>query len=520
MSDSFDSEKQNLHLTMKNYLLLFLFAFSIAETSAQNFSYEILGSGTTAQHQNGRSVNEIPTGFSATLLANDQGSGVFHVNHYVMDTTGELLNLFKYKGAVDSLTIIPGFTETLPDSTQLISGTWYYNDDAAFSKPFVMQIASDGSVNWAKSFDHFSADSPFIKVLGDESILCVFEHTILGEATYKIYCKVDFNGNFSNFMQYPLGFDHIRKLVPNNDGTFEIVTAEGNLININNDLSSINWTRKYFVEGGIVFNRTQNGDYIFASLQTIFGHSTLFRTDAAGNVLWAKKVETFEGIAMNPFQVIHFDFIEEDNEGNITAAAYQVNSFRTMHITLDADGNFVSNFSVTTNNNSSISIDNDQMLQLSVDEFPGFNLQLELRNLGENTPCDNEVFHNILEGDAMELPPVDLSLTAVDPFETENLDILVFDATQSVNQLVFCDLFTSVEDNFFEDVEVYPNPTSGILNVEADHSVDLLHLTNQLGQSILSTTQSTLDLTDLPSGLYLLEIVTNDRSFVKRIVKQ
>lgn len=506
---------------MKNYLLLSLFSLFAIYTKAQNFSYEFVGNGTTAQYMEGYDLAVTPTGYTATYMAADQNSEVFYINHYTTDTAGLLQNLFKYRGVADSVSLEPAYTETLPDGTQLISGTWNYNSDAAFNKPFVMRIAADGSVIWAKSIENSSHEPAFVKLLADGSILCVFRHSILGEATYKIYCKIDSEGNFFNFIQYPLGFDHVRRLVPNNDGTFDVVTAEGNLVNFNNDLSAINWTRKYFVEGGIIFNRAQNGDYLFASLQTIFGHSTIFRTDSLGNVLWAKDVETFEGeFGQNPFQVIHFDFIEEDSEGNIHAAAYEVNTSRTMHITLDADGNFISNHSVTTRRNTSMPMDNDRMLQLSLDLFPGFNFQLEMRNLGEPTPCDNEAMHNILEGDAMEMTPEDISLTPVEAFEITELDLTVTNEPQSVNQVVFCELITTVDEVPDVDIAVYPNPTKGNLHINSDHKIDGIHVLNATGQRVLTTDQTTLDLSEMPTGYYLLEIVIDGRSHFKNVIKE
>lgn len=506
---------------MKTLLLSSLIFLAGFQTPAQNFSFEFLGNGTTAQYMEGYDLAVTPSGYTATFMANDQNSGLFHINHYTTDTAGVLQNLFEYRGAADSVSLDPKYTETLPDGTQIISGKWNFNSDAAYNKPFVMRIASDGSVIWARSIENLSHEPAFVKVLANGSILCIFRYTILGEATYKIYCKIDSNGNFSNFMQYPLGFDHPRKVVSNNDGTFDVVTAEGNLVNFNNDLSAINWTRKYFVEGGITFNRTQNGDYIFASLQTIFGHGTIFRTDSVGNVIWAKQVETFEGIAgQNPFHVIHFDYIEEDSEGYIHAAAYQVNSFRTMHINLDADGNFVSTHSVTTTHNKSIRMPEDRMLQVSLDDFPGFNFQLEMRNLGQPTPCDNETMHNIFEGDAMELDPVDISLTPIEAFETEELDLVVANEPGSVNQVVFCDLTTAVEKVSDLELIVYPNPTKGLIRVNADQKIDRIHLLNSLGQRIVTAEETTIDISALPAGYYLLEVVTAHRSYFRKIVKE
>ena len=71
----------------------------------------------------------------------------------------------------------------------------------------------------------------------------------------KVFCKVDANGNFSNFNLYSTPFGNPLKIVSNTNGTFDMMLVGGNLLNINNDLSAVNWTRKYYTQGGSTFNK-------------------------------------------------------------------------------------------------------------------------------------------------------------------------------------------------------------------------------------------------------------------------
>ena len=68
-------------------------------------------------------------------------------------------------------------------------------------------------------------------------------------------------------------------------------------------------------------------------------------------------------------------------------------------------------------------------------------------------------------------------------------------------------------------VELYPVPTSGKLTVRAEglQKVDILDIG---GRTIVSSTVATLDLSDLPNGMYFVRVTTTSGSSVQRIVKK
>jgi len=74
------------------------------------------------------------------------------------------------------------------------------------------------------------------------------------------------------------------------------------------------------------------------------------------------------------------------------------------------------------------------------------------------------------------------------------------------------------------DLQVYPNPTSGILVFKGDlQQVNQVTIIDLPGKVVLNTrvVNNTIDISPLPAGMYLVCIVSNDgHSLVKRIVKR
>lgn len=67
---------------------------------------------------------------------------------------------------------------------------------------------------------------------------------------------------------------------------------------------------------------------------------------------------------------------------------------------------------------------------------------------------------------------------------------------------------------------VYPNPTSGIINVAADDvlRIAVYNVNSQLVKTALK--ESVIDISALPSGVYTLRVETIQSTFVCRVIKQ
>lgn len=68
-------------------------------------------------------------------------------------------------------------------------------------------------------------------------------------------------------------------------------------------------------------------------------------------------------------------------------------------------------------------------------------------------------------------------------------------------------------------VSVYPNPTMGILTLSSDSKIERASIKNTSGQEILVTTEKTINLTSFPSGVYFLNVQTDQGTVVKKILK-
>ncbi len=83
--------------------------------------------------------------------------------------------------------------------------------------------------------------------------------------------------------------------------------------------------------------------------------------------------------------------------------------------------------------------------------------------------------------------------------------------------------FTGVEETQMADFTVFPNPTTGLLNVTVakDSKVSLYNINGQLIKTTVSNTnQLNWDLTDLTNGVYFLQVENNGTVSTQKVVKQ
>jgi len=82
-----------------------------------------------------------------------------------------------------------------------------------------------------------------------------------------------------------------------------------------------------------------------------------------------------------------------------------------------------------------------------------------------------------------------------------------------------------IEDNpIYEFVDIYPNPTKGLLNVETTGlQVSEITVYNLVGKTILSLSNkdilpvSKIDLSDQPEGVYMVNVITNEGTITRKV---
>jgi hypothetical protein len=94
-----------------------------------------------------------------------------------------------------------------------------------------------------------------------------------------------------------------------------------------------------------------------------------------------------------------------------------------------------------------------------------------------------------------------------------------------VNFMLFTrDIFPEVITSAREDLDwnVYPNPTTGIINIHLpDGESSLIHLMNLQGKKMYDWhNTSSIDISACPVGVYMLEIISLNKRLVTKVIKQ
>lgn len=74
---------------------------------------------------------------------------------------------------------------------------------------------------------------------------------------------------------------------------------------------------------------------------------------------------------------------------------------------------------------------------------------------------------------------------------------------------------TFTEDSF----SLYPNPVMDVLNIYSFEKIDLIKIINAQGMELLKTTNTELNISHLPTGLYFVQISAGNKSAIKKMIK-
>jgi hypothetical protein len=126
----------------------------------------------------------------------------------------------------------------------------------------------------------------------------------------------------------------------------------------------------------------------------------------------------------------------------------------------------------------------------------------------------NEVFDGqICEWDTESITPglYTIKITMCDDSDDEN-------QVEVVKQLVLTDDPASISENNLSNIQIYPNPTSGLVFIDSNNLIDVsaYSIDGRLIETFGKTNQ--IDLSFLSTGVYFLSIKTDKREIIKRIV--
>ena len=84
---------------------------------------------------------------------------------------------------------------------------------------------------------------------------------------------------------------------------------------------------------------------------------------------------------------------------------------------------------------------------------------------------------------------------------------------------------SGINENKIESLKIYPSPTNSILTVETDY-IQIKSMTiKNIDGKILDTyspnnRKAKIDVSHLPSGIYLIQINSENKNEIKRFIKQ
>nr|WP_321237262.1 aryl-sulfate sulfotransferase [uncultured Psychroserpens sp.] len=79
----------------------------------------------------------------------------------------------------------------------------------------------------------------------------------------------------------------------------------------------------------------------------------------------------------------------------------------------------------------------------------------------------------------------------------------------------------SVADISISDIKIYPNPTSDFINIVSTHTIDKIVLYSILGKKVYEINgTNTIDISAFNSGIYFIQIQSENKSISKKIIKQ
>ena len=82
------------------------------------------------------------------------------------------------------------------------------------------------------------------------------------------------------------------------------------------------------------------------------------------------------------------------------------------------------------------------------------------------------------------------------------------------------DTATSIADAVIDGFSMYPNPVIDVLNLKANTNIDAVSIYNMLGQKVIQTTNTQIDMSALQSGSYIVKVKAGEQVGAYNFIKQ
>ena len=195
---------------------------------------------------------------------------------------------------------------------------------------------------------------------------------------------------------------------------------------------------------------------------------------------------------------------------------------------LSCDGNELTSLDVSNNTAlSSLSCDDNQLTNLDISNNTGLTaLSCADNQLLTSLNVKNGNNTNIYDDDFEVENNPNLTCIIVDDaaWSTANWTSYIDATSTFVNNQAACDALASVSENsLVNQITIFPNPATNILYIQnnSNYFIDTISIYTMLGKLIYQSndTQTTVDISTLSDGMYLVKLNNGSQVISKKIIK-
>lgn len=427
-----------------------------------------------------------------------------------------------------------------PDNIRAVSTCGYilagesYNASTGNSDPYIVRMDNNGTIMWKKTITG-SADLWVRDVVETNNgfVFCgAYSSSGTASTLDGVIMKTDTSGNilWTRRTGYSSSTDDFYCLVKTVDNGV-VVLGKGIPSSVNIELMKIDssgtlqWSRIYTAVGGSLnpgvsgaLRVTNDGGLVFSGYynSAIDNGAFLVKTDALGQPQWFKVLNnTNYGNSI----VCNIDggytvatgglfggsynkscLTKTDNLGNVMWTKSYNDSTYLYSAQATNDGGFVAAGHIyqfaTWRDNWIVKTD-------SLGNVPGCS--------NTETVVSDTAGYNFYPVSGFALSPMSLT--------TSNMTLLNNMVTPI--QFPFCSsVTTGISETNEEDFLIYPNPTMDVFKITSNEKIISVKIVNALGEQIIQKSNSIIDISNHPTGFYLIRIETEKGIVTKKIVKQ
>jgi len=210
-----------------------------------------------------------------------------------------------------------------------------------------------------------------------------------------------------------------------------------------------------------------------------------------------------ESLYSNTNQLVNLDMTQNIEIISLNCLFNQLTSINVSNNTLLAQ------LAVSGNQLTSLDISNNALLENVNTSY----------NLLESLNLKNGNTIGILNMQSNNNP--NLECIQVDEDIVDNVPVAGWNYDTGVTFSEDCEYLGNIDNGFYE-IAIYPNPTNNKIMVatENGNNIESLQLYSIMGKQLLITNSAEIDLSALPTGMYLLKVKTNNGIISKKVIKE